>query len=191
MAKAKEEPVKKKRIPRQKLYPVLVWIAEIAAALLLAYGVSRAFFTSVTLQENSMAPTIEAGDTVLINRLAFRTRKIRRGELIAYRNGDKLDSSIHVKRVIGLPGETVTIRDGLIQINGTTYMEAQEFPSINNAGMAGSGVTLGSNVYFVLGDNRNNSEDSRYADVGNIRSKDVVGRIWYRSAPAGRRERLR
>ena len=70
-------------------------------------------------------------------------------------------------------------------------MEAQEFPSINNAGMAGSGVTLGSNEYFVLGDNRNNSEDSRYADVGNIRSKDVVGRIWYRSAPAGRRERLR
>ena len=138
-----------------------------------------------------MAPTIEAGDTVLINRLAFRTRKIRRGELIAYRNGDKLDSSIHVKRVIGLPGETVTIRDGLIQINGTTYMEAQEFPPINNAGMAGSGVTLGSNEYFVLGDNRNNSEDSRYADVGNIRSKDVVGRIWYRSAPAGRRERLR
>ena len=73
MAKSKEEPVKKKRIPRQKLYPVLVWIAEIAAALLLAYGVSRAFFTSVTLQENSMAPTIEAGDTVLINRLAFST----------------------------------------------------------------------------------------------------------------------
>ena len=192
MAKAKEEPVKKKRIPRQKLYPVLVWIAEIAAALLLAYGVSRAFFTSVTLQENSMAPTIEAGDTVLINRLAFRTRKIRRGELIAYRNGDKLDSSIHVKRVIGLPGETVQITGGAVYINGEKLDEsAYGFDAILNGGLAEEQIVLDDDEYFVLGDNRNGSGDSRYTDIGNVGRENIIGTVWFRVWPFPKTGKIR
>ena len=181
----------KRKMKRDRNKRIIRTLVEVVLVLLASAAVAFLFFSSVMIQENSMSPTLMAGDRVFINRVVYAIGSVHRGDLIAYRGSGGTDSGIHVKRVIGLPGETVTIRDGLIQINGTTYMEAQEFPSINNAGMAGSGVTLGSNEYFVLGDNRNNSEDSRYADVGNIRSKDVVGRIWYRSAPAGRRERLR
>ena len=90
---------------------------------------------------------------------------------------------MHVKRVIGLPGETVQIKDGLILINGETYMEKKDFPKISNPGLAETQVTLGKNEYFVLGDNRNNSEDSRFASVGNVKKGQIKGKVWLRIRP--------
>lgn len=130
-----------------------------------------------------MSPTLENGDRVFINRLAYAVTGVRRGDVIAYRSRSSIDTGIHIKRVIGLPGETVQIRDGLILINGSTYIESKDFPNITNAGLAAEGVTLGSDEYFVLGDNRNNSEDSRFADVGNIGRETILGKVWFRPQP--------
>lgn len=130
-----------------------------------------------------MSPTLQTGDSVFVNRVAYAVTSVGRGDVIAYRGDSSVDTGIHIKRVIGLPGETIEIRDGLIVINGTTYIENRDFPNINNAGLAADGIRLGSDEYFVLGDNRNNSEDSRFADVGNINKANIVGKVWFRNRP--------
>jgi len=177
------QPKEEKGLKPETVHMLTVLGAEILITLLLALAVSYGFFTSILIQENSMSPTISSGDTVLLNRTAYFIGSPKRGDLIAYRIADRLDSAVYVKRVIGLPGETIEIRDGLILINDVTYMEDDDFPEIENAGLAEGGITLGSEEYFVLGDNRNASEDSRYADVGNISAGDILGRVWFRTSP--------
>ena len=87
---------------------------------------------------------------------------------------------------IGLPGETIQIKDGQILIDGETYQENGEFPGIENAGVAETKVALDSGEYFVLGDNRNNSEDSRYADMGNVKKRNIIGKVWFIASPWSR-----
>ena len=162
---------------------ITTWVVEIFVTLVLAALFAFAFCSGVTIQENSMDPTVVAGETVLINRIAYTVSGVKRGDLIAYRTNDKTDASVHVKRVIGLPGEKIQIRDGLILINGKTYFEDTDLPGINNPGLAEEGVTVKDGEYFVLGDNRNMSEDSRFADVGNIQKGYIIGKVWLISQP--------
>ncbi|MGN0256146.1 MAG: signal peptidase I [Chordicoccus sp.] len=162
-----------------------VFIIETVIVLGIALIAAALFCSSYTVLDSSMSPTLEVGDRVLVNKVSYHF-SIHRGDLIAYVSSSSSDSSIHIKRVIGLPGETIQIRDGLILINGETYNEKEEFPAISKAGLAENSITLGSGEYFVLGDNRNNSEDSRFANVGNIKSSQIRGKVWFIAAPAGR-----
>ena len=79
--------------------------------------------------------------------------------------------------------EKVQIRDGEIYINDEKYTEQSELGPVDNPGLAEGGVTLGSDEYFVLGDNRDNSEDSRYADIGNVKKRYIKGKIWFSISP--------
>ena len=169
----------------------LVWAIQIAVVLLLAFLFVFFFAQSVSIQENSMDPTIQAGDRVLINKAAYILGGVKRGDIIVYKSSESADAAFHVKRVIGLPGEKIQIKDGLILINGSTYMEDIELPNITDPGVAADGITLETNEYFVLGDNRNSSEDSRYADVGNIPKSNIKGRIWFIFGPSDRRGAVR
>ena len=158
-------------------------IMQILTVLLLSAVTAYAFFNAVLIQENSMNPTLRAGQRVYINRAGYLLHGVRRGDVIAFRGNSEYDSGSHVKRVIGLPGETVQIRDGLILINGKTYIENREFPNISRPGIASEEIRLNSGEYFVLGDNRNNSEDSRFADIGNIRRSQIFGKVWFIGRP--------
>ena len=93
------------------------------------------------------------------------------------------DAALHIRRVIGLPGESVLIKDGKIYINGELYEETGDYPDISNPGLAETSISLESGEYFVLGDNRNNSEDSRYSDIGNIKKNYIVGKLWFTVSP--------
>jgi len=164
---------------------VIAAAAVLAAAFLTAY----AFFSSTTMPESSMEPTILKDESVLIDRTVKLINHIKRGDVIVYRqSGD--DSAWHIKRVIGLPGETVEIKNGQIKINGTTYMESIELPRIVSGGLAEDGITLGAGEYFVLGDNRNNSQDSRHPDVGNVTSDMIIGKAWLASSGGSNRRFL-
>ena len=156
-----------------------VFLITLALSAVFAF----AFCSSVTIQESSMDPTFQAGNKVLINRTSYVIGRVKRGDLIAYSNSERTDASVHVKRVVGLPGETIQIRDGLILINGQTYIEDRDVAAITFGGLAEAGITLGADEYFVLGDNRNNSEDSRYTDVGNIKKSDILGKVWLIISP--------
>ena len=176
-------PEKKSFWYNRRTRSITVWVIEIIITLALSAVFAFAFCSSVTIQESSMDPTFQAGNKVLINRTSYVVGRVKRGDLIAYSNSERTDASVHVKRVVGLPGETIQIRDGLILINGQTYTEDREVAAITFGGLAEAGITLGADEYFVLGDNRNNSEDSRYTDVGNIKRSDILGKVWLIISP--------
>lgn len=170
-------------VAARRIKTVLLWIVEIVAVVGIAALLTVGFGKTTVMQEGSMDPTLAAGDTVLINRLAYKIGDPKRGDIIAYKVSEDSNASTHIKRVIGLPGETIEIREGQILINGETYQEKKNFPSIQNPGLAETSVTLDGDEYFVLGDNRNNSEDSRFVDVGNIKEENIIGKLWFVVSP--------
>ena len=173
----------KEKLEDNKVRGVLRLVFEIIVTLAFAALVGIAMFQSVTMQESSMEPTISVGDRYFMNRVIYRVSSPKRGDVIVFRTNASDDAALHIRRVIGLPGETVQIVDGQILINGETYKEGRDFPVISNPGMASSPVTLESGEYFVLGDNRNNSEDSRYGSIGKVNKKYITGKLWFKLFP--------
>lgn len=166
---------------------VLVWILQVAVTIGLAALISMSFCQTVGMQEGSMDPTFAAGDKFLVNKVSYKIGSPQRGDIIAFRIGEDIKASTHIKRVIGLPGDTIQIQEeGQILINGETYVEQKDLPSITNAGLAADPVKLGNDEYFVLGDNRNSSEDSRFVDVGNIKEDYIIGKLWFVISPMNR-----
>ena len=173
----------REKLEDSKLRKVLIWVFEIVVTLIFAVLTSMMLFQSVTMQESSMEPTLAVGSQDFVNKLAYKTSSPKRGDIIVFRTNGSDDAALHVRRVIGLPGETIQIVNGRILINGEAYKEGKDFPSINNPGMAANAITLEAGEYFVLGDNRNNSEDSRYADIGKVNKKYITGKLWFQISP--------
>ena len=173
----------KEKLEDEKVRGFMRWVFEIVVALVLAAMVGIMLFQTVTMQESSMEPTIAVGDRFFINRVVYKFSSPKRGDLIVFRTNASDDAALHIRRVIGLPGETIQISGGRILIDGEAYKEGKDFPMISNPGLASSSITLESGEYFVLGDNRNNSEDSRYADIGMVKKRYIAGKIWFTCAP--------
>ena len=177
---------KRKSIPGT----VFSWTFQILVVIMFAYVVVFFFGQSRTNVGQSMDPTLAGGDTVLINTLSYQLGGPSRGDLVSFKPNGSETSHANIKRVIGLPGETIQIIDGMIYIDGQVYLEQEHYPNITNPGMASDPVQLGATEYFVLGDNRNNSEDSRFADVGLVDSDMIEGRVWMVIQPAAHRKLL-
>ena len=173
----------KEKLEDEKVRGFMRWVFEIVVTLVLAAMVGIMLFQTVTMQESSMEPTIAVGDRFFINRVVYKFSSPKRGDLIVFRTNASDDAALHIRRVIGLPGETIQISGGRILIDGEAYKEGKDFRMISNPGLASSSITLESGEYFVLGDNRNNSEDSRYADIGMIKKRYIAGKIWFTCAP--------
>ena len=161
-------------------------IFELLVAVLFGALTAVIFFQSVTMQESSMEPTLTLGDKYFMNRLSYHLGEPKNGDIIVFKNNGSDEAALHIRRVIGVPGDVVQIVDGRVLINGITMKEKGDFPSISNPGTAASPLALGPDEYFVLGDNRNNSEDSRYGDIGMVKKKYILGKIWFTAAPLER-----
>ena len=135
-----------------------LWVGEIAAAILLAFLVIQFCFQTVTVHGDSMQPAYYDGDTVLVNKLDYR-----------FGSPKRLDAVI-------LELETVKIENGKIYINNKE-LEGFSEEEILSAGLAAYDVALEDDEYFVMGDNCNNSEDSRVSNIGNIKRSQFVGKI--------------
>lgn len=134
---------------------------------------------------NSMRPTLSDKDNLIVDKISYRFREPERFEIIVFPFEYKKDI-YYIKRIIGLPGETVQIdEEGRIYINGEVLEESYGIEVIeeHNRGIASEPVTLGEDEYFVMGDNRNNSSDSRVKEVGNINREEIIGRAWVRIWP--------
>ncbi len=131
----------------------------------------------------SMEPMLSDGDNLIVDKISYRFSDPERFDVIVFpfRYAEK---TYYIKRVIGLPGETVFIdEEGNIYINGELLEESYGKEVIADPGRAYEMITLGEDEYFVLGDNRNNSSDSRDPVVGNIHRDEFVGKAWMRIWP--------
>ena len=131
----------------------------------------------------SMEPTLSDGDNLLVDKISYRFSEPERFDIIVF-PFRYAEQTYYIKRIIGLPGETVYIDDeGQIFINGELLKEAYGKEVIVDPGTAYEMLTLGEDEYFVLGDNRNNSSDSRDPVVGNIHRDELIGKAWMRIYP--------
>ena len=173
----------KEKLENKKIRSVLIWVFQITVTIAFAAMTAIVMFQSVTMQESSMEPTLSVGDKFFMNRIVYKMSSPKRGDIIVFKTNASDDAALHIRRVIGLPGETVQIANGRILINGETYKEGRDFPSISNGGQASNPISLESGEYFVLGDNRNNSEDSRHGDIGIVKKRYIAGKLWFTISP--------
>ncbi len=127
-----------------------------------------------------METTLSDGDTIIVNKFAYLFQGPGRGDVIVFKQSGREHDYYDVKRVVGLPGEVVQIVDGAVYINGKEMPEKINCERMAIPGLAKDSLTLEEGEYFVLGDNRNNSEDSRFANVGTIVRAEIVGKAWLR-----------
>lgn len=170
---------RKKRINYGVIKETVLWIVQMALAFFIACLLVVNFGVMISNVGQSMEPTIASGDRVLTNRLIYKLTSPKRGDLIVFKPNGNVNSHYYMKRVVGLPGERIQIIDGFIYINGEVLVEEIKFEKIKYAGVAEDEIVLGRDEYFVLGDNRNASEDSRNAEIGNIRKKDIDSKAWF------------
>ena len=152
------------------------WFIIVLSGAIFGYAIITFGFQTVTVVGPSMNKTLEDGEVVIVNKLTYKISDIDRYDVVAYSLIEN-DGYYDIKRVIGMPGEKVTIKDGYIYINDKQLQNSPYNEKIITSGLASEGVTLGDGEYFVLGDNVNNSEDSRYTNVGNISKVEILGKV--------------
>ena len=171
---------KEKRQPSSRaifiVKEILITWAEIVLVIFLAYFITDKTLLKSPVSSESMSPTLKLGDVIIVNKLAYEFSLPARNDVIVYKQAGREHSYYEISRVIGLPGEKVRITNGTIYINDNPIEEKINVPAIKNSGLAEDGVVLDNNEFFVLGDNRNKSEDSRFANVGNIIKSDIIGK---------------
>jgi len=176
---------------------VVEWVLLIGGALLIAFLIKTFLFQAFYIPSESMTPTLQVGDRVLVNKLSYRLHDVNRGDIVVFEapedpNTDGVKDL--VKRVVGLPGETVELRDGQVFVDGSPldepYLARGEVtrPTQNFAGKCAPPVsdsicTVPAGTYLMLGDNRDQSKDGRV--FGPIEESDIVGRVFVRIWPLG------
>ena len=170
---------------------IVCWITDIIVVVAMACYTHYAFGNLVLVSGNSMSPLLNSEDIVLMNQLKLDLGKPERFDVVVF---EREDQKRNIKRIIGLPGETVQIQDGQVLINGQVLEEkgitmevagemVKAQKKIALAGLAENPVVLGADEYFLLGDNRDSSEDSRFANVGNVKESQIIGKVWFRIHP--------
>ncbi len=156
--------------------------------LLLVIGVSFLIVTFVgqrtKVQGRSMQNTLSDGDNLIVDKISYRFRDPERFEIIVFPYQYQ-ENTYYIKRIIGLPGETIQIKDGYIYIDGELLEEHYGAEVMEQSGIAADPIELGEDEYFVLGDNRNHSADSRDPSVGVLKRDQLMGRAFLRIWPLG------
>ena len=168
------------------LREILSMIGWILFIFCLVFLVTTYVGQRTRVEGHSMEPALSDGDNLIVDKISYRFHDPERFDMIIFPYQWE-PNTYYIKRIIGLPGETIQIDDeGNIYIDGEVLQEHYGLERIKNPGSAREPITLGEDEYFVLGDNRNNSEDSRFTQVGVIHRDDIVGRAWLRIYPFDR-----
>lgn len=188
-ADSEEKPESDKELTGKKAAKELLsLLLYVAVVLALTYLVIHYVGQRTEVSGESMENTLENGDNLIVDKISYRFHDPERFDIIVFPYKHQANT-YYIKRIIGLPGETVRIdEDGVIYINGEELVESygREVISADKLGIAANEIQLGDDEYFVLGDNRNHSSDSRDPSVGLIKGEDIVGRAWLRIYPFDR-----
>ncbi len=168
---------KKKKISRELLREIFSWIFGIALSVFLAAVVVIFLGRSTRVVGMSMEPTLENGQQIFIDRFSYILSSPKAGDVVAFLPNGNENSHYYVKRVVAVPGDKVRITDGSLYVNGQESKWVTE--RILDAGIAENEIILGNKEYFCIGDNPNNSEDSRSANIGPVEEGDMIGKAWF------------
>ena len=179
----RKEKNKRKRKLRviKKVFDITVFLLVV---LVITYFLTEYVVERTAVHNHSMEPTLLSGDVLLTDKISYRLREPERYEIILFIN--ESDGEELVKRVIGLPGETVRLAAGKIFINGEAIDDIEGLAGPFDAGNAENDFILGTDEYFVLGDNRKESIDSRNEKVGAVSRKSIIGKTLIRIKPINR-----
>ncbi|HIW42799.1 MAG TPA: signal peptidase I [Candidatus Mediterraneibacter vanvlietii] len=158
------------------------WIVFIVVVVAASYLIVTFVGQRTEVSGSSMETTLSSGDQLIVDKISYRFRDPKRYDIVVFPYRYE-ENTYYIKRIIGLPGETVQIVDGMVYINGSPLNEHYGNEVIEDPGSAAEPITLGDDEYFVLGDNRNNSQDSRASNVGLIHRDELLGRAWVRIWP--------
>lgn len=176
------------RDTRSSTRNALEWLAVLLVAVLLAVGIKTFVVQAFKIPSESMEPTLMPGDRVVVNKLSYRAHEVNRGDIVVFHRPERAPAGPNapeqlIKRVIGLPGDTITTRDEQIVINGKDLVEPylpEDTPTFD----LDNPITVPSGQVWVMGDNRLHSGDSRY--FGPIEIDSIIGRAFFKIWPPGR-----
>lgn len=160
------------------------WVRDIVIAIIIA-AIILFFFKPIIIQQESMQPTFYSNDYVVVSKQSYSIfGDIERGDVIVFRSSlldEKGDQKSLIKRVIGLPGDTIEIKNGYVILNGVTIQEDY----LAEQGVSGEmeQITVDEGKIFVMGDNRAVSQDSRSPEVGQVDQDTVIGKVVLRIFP--------
>lgn len=167
---------------KKEIRGIFSWIIYIVVILAVTFLIVHYVGQRTVVNGSSMEDTLLDGDQLITDKISYRFHDPQRFDIIVF--PFKPENVYYIKRIIGLPGEYVQIdENGTIYIDGEVLEEDYGYTEMGNPGVALDGIELGEDEYFVLGDNRAISKDSRCAEVGNIKREDITGRAWLRLYP--------
>lgn len=170
---------KRVRIQGERVRFYGIWIGEIIVVVLLAFVLTKGLGMRVVCSGESMETTVPENASLWVNRIVYKVSAPKSGDVIAFLPRGNANASYSVKRVVGVPGDTLVIQNGKLYVNEKVVPLRGDQPYIKEEGRAASEITLGEDEFFVLGDNVNNSEDSRYETVGNVKRGEIYGKVWF------------
>ncbi len=174
---------KKEKKSHSVAYELFGWLVYIAIIVGLTWLIITFVGQRTSVSGHSMETTLQDGDQLIVDKISYRFRDPKRYDIIVFPYQYE-ENTYYIKRIIGLPGETVQVVDGYVYINGSRLESDIYGNELMDDPMAASQpITLGEDEYFVLGDNRNHSQDSRDPSVGEVKKDTIMGKAWVRIYP--------
>jgi len=157
-----------------------ILILQIALVCVVGYVVVHFYGQRLSNTGEAMTPVLDNGQVVLVDRLIYNAISPRRGHVVAFRPHGNENANIAIRRVVAVSGDTIQIVEGRIVVNDEEItLSSLDEAYIEYTGLATYPITLGTNEFFVIGDNHQSSVDSRMPDVGVVRRSDLYGRVWF------------
>lgn len=156
---------------------IFSWLAHILVAVLLAFVLVFFVGMRTSVIGVSMEDTLYSGQQVLVNRLSYLIFGPKEGDIVVFTPNGNRNTHFYVKRVVAVPGDVVCIKEGKLHVNNTIVDYG--YDKIMDSGIAEDEITLDLDEYFVMGDNCNNSEDSRSGNIGPVSRDMIEGRVWF------------
>lgn len=176
-----EEP-ERKPLRKRMISEIMEWAGYILVVIALTFVINTYVGQRTYISGPSMQPTLYDGDNLIVDKISYRFHEPKRYDIIVFPY-QYMENTYYIKRIIGLPGETVQIKDGYVYIGDKKLDEHYGAEVMERAGIAEEPIKLGDDEYFVLGDNRNHSSDSRDPNVGVLKREDLIGKAWVRIWP--------
>ena len=172
---------KKKKLNMVLIKEIFSWIFWICISVVLAIMLVVCIGMKTSVIGSSMEPCLYNGQEIFLNRLIYKMSSPKVGDVVVFQPNGNEKAHFYVKRVVAVPGDTLYIKNGMLYVNGE--IEEDYFDDkIAEPGLAENEITLGEDECFVIGDNCNNSEDSRSANIGNIKKEHIIGKAWFKMA---------